>query len=54
MDPSITLSGIVPLLPEIVLAGGGMALLMLGVFRKPGSPFEHQDDFLCGRKHEVY
>jgi len=38
MDPSITLSGIVPLLPEIVLAGGGMALLMLGVFRKPGSP----------------
>ena len=37
MDPSITLSGIVPLLPEIVLAGGGMALLMLGVFRTPGS-----------------
>ena len=53
MDPSIALSGIV-CLPEIVLAGGGMALLMLGVFRKPGSPFEHQDDFLCGRKHEVY
>ena len=37
MDPSITLSGIVPLLPEIVLAGGGMALLMIGAFRTPGS-----------------
>ena len=36
MDPSITLSGIVPLLPEIVLAGGGMILLMLGVFCTPG------------------
>jgi NADH-quinone oxidoreductase subunit N len=37
MDPSITLTGIVPILPEIVLAGGAMALLMLGVFRTPRS-----------------
>ncbi len=35
MYTSLTLASLVPLLPEIILAGGGMALLMLGVYRTP-------------------
>jgi NADH-quinone oxidoreductase subunit N len=33
MNTALTLSGLVPLLPEIVLGIGAMALLMLGVYR---------------------
>src|SRR5579863_4995316 len=33
MNAAPTLTGIIPLLPEFVLAGGAMALLMLGAFR---------------------
>jgi NADH-quinone oxidoreductase subunit N len=35
MNTSLTLASIVPLLPEIILAIGAMALLMLGVYRTP-------------------
>jgi len=35
MYTSVTLASLVPLLPEIILAAGAMALLMLGVFRTP-------------------
>jgi len=35
MNASLTLTSLVPLLPEIILAVGGMALLMLGVYRTP-------------------
>jgi NADH-quinone oxidoreductase subunit N len=35
MYTSITLASLVPVLPEIILALGGMALLMLGVYRTP-------------------
>src|ERR1700722_6057337 len=37
MNTSLTLASIVPLLPEIILAIGAMALLMLGVYRTPRS-----------------
>src|SRR6476659_6599669 len=37
MNTSLTLASIVPLLPEIILAVGAMALLMLGVYRTPRS-----------------
>ena len=33
MNPAMTVTGLVPLLPEIVLGVGAMALLMLGVYR---------------------
>ena len=33
MNPALTVTGLVPLLPEIVLGVGAMALLMLGVYR---------------------
>src|SRR5580700_10285882 len=36
MYTSLTLASLTPLLPEIILAVGAMALLMLGVFRTPG------------------
>jgi NADH-quinone oxidoreductase subunit N len=35
MYTSVTLASLVPLLPEIILAAGAMALLMLGVYRTP-------------------
>jgi NADH-quinone oxidoreductase subunit N len=35
MSESLTLSSLVPLLPEIILALGAMALLMLGAYRTP-------------------
>src|ERR1700747_798745 len=35
MTTSLTLASLVPLLPEIILAAGAMALLMLGVYRTP-------------------
>jgi NADH-quinone oxidoreductase subunit N len=35
MYTSVTLASLVPLLPEIILAIGAMALLMLGVYRTP-------------------
>jgi NADH-quinone oxidoreductase subunit N len=35
MTTSLTLASLVPLLPEIILAAGAMALLMLGVYRAP-------------------
>jgi NADH-quinone oxidoreductase subunit N len=35
MNTSLTLASLVPLLPEIILAAGSMALLMLGVYRTP-------------------
>ena len=35
MYTSLTLASLVPLLPEIILAVGAMALLMLGVYRTP-------------------
>jgi NADH-quinone oxidoreductase subunit N len=37
MNASLTLTGLVPLLPEIVLGVGAMALLMLGAYRSEGS-----------------
>jgi NADH-quinone oxidoreductase subunit N len=37
MNTALTLPGLVPLLPEIVLGVGAMALLMLGVYRDQGS-----------------
>jgi NADH-quinone oxidoreductase subunit N len=37
MNASVTLTGLVPLLPEIVLGLGAMALLMLGVYRSDRS-----------------
>jgi NADH-quinone oxidoreductase subunit N len=37
MNASLTLTGIVPLLPEIVLGLGAMALLMLGAYRSEGA-----------------
>jgi NADH-quinone oxidoreductase subunit N len=36
MYPALTMTGLVPLLPEIVLGVGAMALLMLGVYRSEG------------------
>jgi NADH-quinone oxidoreductase subunit N len=33
MDASLTLNNVIPLLPELVLGAGAMALLMLGVYR---------------------
>ena len=33
MNTALTIPGLVPLLPEIVLGLGAMALLMLGVYR---------------------
>jgi NADH-quinone oxidoreductase subunit N len=36
MYPALTMTGLVPLLPEIVLGIGAMALLMLGVYRSEG------------------
>src|SRR5271170_1620269 len=38
MYPTLTLTGLVPLLPEIVLGIGAMVLLMLGAYRSKGSP----------------
>jgi NADH-quinone oxidoreductase subunit N len=35
MTTSLTLASLVPLLPEIILAVGAMALLMIGVYRTP-------------------
>jgi NADH-quinone oxidoreductase subunit N len=35
MTTSLTLASLVPLLPEIILAAGAVALLMLGVYRTP-------------------
>jgi NADH-quinone oxidoreductase subunit N len=35
MNTSLTLASLVPVLPEIILALGAMALLMLGVYRTP-------------------
>ena len=35
MYTSLTLASLTPLLPEIILAVGAMALLMLGVYRTP-------------------
>jgi NADH-quinone oxidoreductase subunit N len=35
MNTSLTLASLVPVLPEIILAVGAMALLMLGVYRTP-------------------
>jgi NADH-quinone oxidoreductase subunit N len=35
MTTSLTLASLVPLLPEIILAAGAMALLMFGVYRTP-------------------
>jgi NADH-quinone oxidoreductase subunit N len=35
MNTSVTLASLVPVLPEIILAVGAMALLMLGVYRTP-------------------
>src|SRR6202166_2632390 len=37
MNASLTLTGLVPLLPEIVLGLGAMALLMLGAYRSEGA-----------------
>src|ERR1700732_2618656 len=37
MNASLTLTGLVPLLPEIVLGVGAMALLMLGAYRSEGA-----------------
>ena len=36
MYPALTMTGLVPLLPEIVLGVGAMALVMLGVYRSEG------------------
>jgi NADH-quinone oxidoreductase subunit N len=37
MNPALTIPGLVPLLPEIVLGLGAMALLMFGAYRRAGS-----------------